>query len=146
MSRLLRLPVLMLSALLLAVAVTVPAGCSAPSTPEDTAVRFITAFADGDLQEALELIHFPEHIRRDDTAMGMANGKIMQMVATGHARIEAKGGLRVITPVDTAVSSADDGQERAAVRLRCEAADGSVSEDVVHLIRINDAWMVDLRV
>lgn len=146
MFRLLRLPVLMLSALLLAAAVAAPAGCSSPSTPEDTAVRFITTFADGDVQEALELIHFPERIRRDDTAMGMVNGKIMQMVAAGRARIEAKGGLHAITPVDTAVSTADDGQDRAAVRLRCETADGSVSEDVVHLIRINDAWMVDLRV
>lgn len=44
------------------------------------------------------------------------------------------------------MSTADDGQERAVVRLRCETADGSVSKSVVHLIRINDVWMVDLRV
>lgn len=146
MFRLLRLPVLTLAALTLILSVTAIPGCSSPSTPEDTAVRFIAAFAEGDVQEALELIHFPEHIRRDDMAMSMANGKIMQMVATGRTRISAKGGLRQITPMDTTASAGDDGCERAAVRLRCEAADGTVSEDVVHLIRIADEWKVDLRV
>ena len=114
MSRLLRLPALLLSALLLAAAVAAPAGRFSPSTPEDTAVRFITAFAEGDVQEALELINFPERIRRNDTAMGLASGKIKQMVAAGRARIEARGGLRAITPVDTAVSTAGGGQ--AALR------------------------------
>lgn len=136
----------MLSTLLLSLSLLSVPGCSAPPGPEETAVRFIRAFAEGDAQEALELIYFPEQVRRDETAMGMANGKIMQMVATGRTRIAAKGGLRAIRALDTTVVKGGDERERVAVRLHCETADGTASEDVVHLIRIGEVWMVDLRV
>lgn len=119
--------------------------CGGPDEPEEVAVTFITSFANGDVTTAMDLIYFPERIKKDANAMNMANGKIMQMVARGKSKIDDKGGIKSITAKAVReVPQSQDNMEKLKVDVETITNNGSVSVDTVNLIKVNDYWKVEL--
>lgn len=133
-----------MQAALLLTACLVAAGCSQPR-PEEVAVSFIEAVAEGKYDRALALIDVPEKVRQDQQRWENDKGKITSMLAHAREKFDDKGGVSGIEVVDSIYQKPDrQGRECLQVRLKVITREGEPTVDKVNLVLDGRQWRISM--
>lgn len=112
------------------------------NTPEKTAVTYVQAIYQGDINTAAKLVYLSEKDKSQPGVDNMVKGKLEGFAADAKKKAEQQGGIKTIN-ADPAVYSENKEQAQVSVNILFKKSE-KADKPKLRLISTDDGWKVKL--